>query len=211
MRLSSAPATRRRSRSCPTTSHQTRACGTSTPTRPSMARTSSLLAGRVPIRAASRSAPRCSHATRRCRFVGALAAMMLVGASNHRAGAAPLVTICILSPQASRRPVLTSADSPHAPRQWAGKLTLPADYEKLALEEAEKERQFFHLTPELNALVDYHSFMEALAREVSCAPPPRRPAHIPPPRRPAHQLHRRSATHKLPTPSHRNTRSPRPH
>lgn len=51
-----------------------------------------------------------------------------------------------------------------------GERTLPLDYSDRALRDAEAERQYYFMSPNLNSLVDYNAFLESVARRISCEP-----------------------------------------
>ena len=57
-----------------------------------------------------------------------------------------------------------------AARVFSGRLELPEDYAKRAEVEADQENRFFVLSPHLKPLVDYPSYMDAMARWLGCEP-----------------------------------------
>jgi hypothetical protein len=57
-----------------------------------------------------------------------------------------------------------------AARVFSGRLELPEDYAKRAEVEADQENRFFVLSPHLKPLVDYPSYMDAMARLLGCEP-----------------------------------------
>ena len=51
-----------------------------------------------------------------------------------------------------------------------GKRTLPVDYVVQARHDAEAEREYYSLSPNLHTLVDYNAFLESIARRIGCEP-----------------------------------------
>ncbi|KAH8659898.1 hypothetical protein BX600DRAFT_482046 [Xylariales sp. PMI_506] len=51
-----------------------------------------------------------------------------------------------------------------------GDRTLPSNYATLARHDAAAERNYYHISPNLNTLVDYAAYLENVARRVGCEP-----------------------------------------
>lgn len=67
-------------------------------------------------------------------------------------------------------PVMAEMLSRYIAILLSDKRQLPLDYAVLAEQDALAEREYYHLSPDLNSLVDYNAFLESLARRIGCEP-----------------------------------------
>ena len=67
-------------------------------------------------------------------------------------------------------PVMAEMLSRYIAMLLNGKLQLPPDYANQARRDAAAEREYYSISPNLNTLVDYNSFLESIARRIGCEP-----------------------------------------
>jgi dimethylaniline monooxygenase (N-oxide forming) len=67
-------------------------------------------------------------------------------------------------------PVMAEMLSRYIAMLLDGKRKLPRDYAVLAEQDASAEREYYHVSPDLNSLVDYNAFLESVARRMGCEP-----------------------------------------
>jgi dimethylaniline monooxygenase (N-oxide forming) len=67
-------------------------------------------------------------------------------------------------------PVMAEMLSRYIAMLLDGKRKLPLDYALLAEQDASAEREYYHVSPDLNSLVDYNAFLESVARRMGCEP-----------------------------------------
>ncbi|KAK6365518.1 uncharacterized protein PV06_10560 [Exophiala oligosperma] len=67
-------------------------------------------------------------------------------------------------------PVMAEMLSRYIALLMTGARRLPVDYTAQAHIDAKAEREYYHLSPDLDTLVDYNAFLESVARRIGCEP-----------------------------------------
>ena len=67
-------------------------------------------------------------------------------------------------------PPMAEMQARYVARVISGDRTLPSNYATLAQHDSTAERNYYHISPNLNTLVDYAAYLENVARRVGCEP-----------------------------------------